>query len=87
MANNKAGDLNNVKLVNDHEETDQQDIIGTIQTITITNMVGVQTKADMLITGIDTNGNYQWKRPDPYIDCETCGYGLYGCNCPRGFIQ
>lgn len=84
MTNNKTND---VEIVIDKNENDKQSIIGTIQTITITNSVGVQTLADMLITGVDTNGNYQWVRPSPYLDCDTCGYGPLGCDCRGGFIQ
>ena len=69
------------------KETYKQNLIGRIQTILITNGAGVETKANMLITGVDGNGKLKWTRPCPYVDCQSCGYGPYGCNCSTGFIQ
>lgn len=77
--------VNNIKIVN--EPKDKNTLIRTLQTINITNMSGVQTQAEMLITGVDNKGNLQWKRPYPYIDCGTCGYGQLGCDYLGGFIQ
>ncbi len=64
-----------------------KNIIGTIQKITIQNGAGVSSQVEMMITGITKDGQLQWKRPYPYIDCATCGYGPLGCDCPDGFVQ
>jgi hypothetical protein len=81
-------DINNAtKTILPEVKEEKENLIGTIQTVTITNSAGVSTQAGMLITGVAPDGKLQWKRPDPYLDCETCGYGPYGCDCPGGFIQ
>lgn len=73
--------------MSEHKGNGKKELIGTVQTVVISNTIGIKTEADMLITAVDRVGKLQWKRPFPYMDCDKCGYGPYGCHCPDGFVQ